>query len=342
MDDRSQAHVADRVRGVLYGQAVGDAMGMPTELWPVAQIRQRYPGGVMDFMAGPRENDIAVNYLQGQYTDDTSQALLILDSLRANHWEVQPQDLAQRLLAWAQSIHAFERNILGPSSKAALLAIQAGQDPRTITQKAVTNGCAMRIAPVGALFRPQQLSELVTMVVGVTRVTHATDVAFSGAAMVAGAVTAALADYDWPALLDWALLAGDTAGKFGTPTWEASPQARLRLGLQIARDTRHDPAEFTRQLAALVGTGTAVSESVPAALAIADYGRDMRRCALLAANLGGDTDTIGAMAVAICGAKQGYQQLPMGWGALIDRQNPQHHLADYVTAILDFRQQSNT
>ncbi|KRK36774.1 ADP-ribosylglycohydrolase family protein [Levilactobacillus parabrevis] len=342
MDDRSQAHVADCVRGVLYGQAVGDAMGMPTELWSVSRIHQRYPGGVTDFMAGPRENDIAMNYLRGQYTDDTSQALLILDSLQANQWSVQSQDLVRRLLVWAQSVHAFERNILGPSSKAALLAIQAGQDPQAITQKAVTNGCAMRIAPVGALFKPQQLSELVAMVVAVTRVTHATDVAFSGAAMVAGAVTAALADYGWSALLDWALLAGDTAGKLGTPTWEASPQERLRLGLKIARETRDDPAEFTRQLAALVGTGTAVSESVPAALTLAYYGRDMRRCALLAANLGGDTDTIGAMAVAICGAKQGYQQLPAGWGPLIDQQNPQHHLADYVTAIMDFRQQTNT
>lgn len=339
MGKMNQDRLTDRIRGVLYGQAIGDAMGMPTELWSVAQIQRTYPAGITDFVTGPRTNTIAMNYLRGQYTDDTSQALLILDSLRAQRWEVSPTDLAQRFLAWAKSVHAFERNILGPSSKAALLAIQAGQDPQHVTRQAVTNGCAMRIAPIGTLFTPEQLPELVKMVVAITRVTHATDVAFSGAAMIAGAVTAALADQDWDALLEWAIMAGDAAKRLGTPTWAASPQARLRLGLEIARATQGDPAEFTRQLTELVGTGTAVSESVPAALALAYYTRDLRQCALLAANLGGDTDTIGAMAVAVCGAKLGYHCLPLGWGSLIDQQNPQHHLSTYVTAIVACRNQ---
>lgn len=339
MDQLKQDRLADRIKGVLYGQAVGDALGMPTELWSVSQIRRQFPVGIRDFETGPRTNAIAMNYLRGQYTDDTSQALIILDSLRANQWQVNPTDLAQRFLTWAESVHAFEHNILGPSSKAALLAIQAGRDPQSATKTAVTNGCAMRIAPVGTLFTPDQLPELVSLVVAITRVTHATDVAFSGAAMIAGAVTAALADYDWSAVMDWASLAGDAAKRLGTPTWAASPQARLRLGLEIARATQDDVGEFTRQLRELVGTGTAVSESVPAALAVAYYTQDMRRCALLAANLGGDTDTIGAMAVAVCGAKQGYHHLPMGWGSLIDRQNPQQHLTTYVTALLAGRHQ---
>ena len=49
-----------------------------------------------------------------------------------------------------------------------------------------------------------------------------------------------------------------------------------------------------------------MSESVPAALSIAYYAQNVEHCSLLCANLGGDTDTIGAMACAICGAYQGY------------------------------------
>ena len=55
----------------------------------------------------------------------------------------------------------------------------------------------------------------------------------------------------------------------------------------------------------ILGTGTMTSESVSAALAIAWYCREPMRCAKLCANLGGDTDTIGAMATAICGAAVG-------------------------------------
>ena len=62
----------------------------------------------------------------------------------------------------------------------------------------------------------------------------------------------------------------------------------------------------------LVGAGVNTSESVPAALAIAYYGFDVKKCALLCANLGGDTDTIGAMATAICGAAQGMEKNSTG------------------------------
>ena len=55
----------------------------------------------------------------------------------------------------------------------------------------------------------------------------------------------------------------------------------------------------------MLGTGTMTSESVTAALAIAFYAQDPHLAADICANLGGDTDTIGAMACAICGAYKG-------------------------------------
>ena len=52
-----------------------------------------------------------------------------------------------------------------------------------------------------------------------------------------------------------------------------------------------------------LGAGMDTIESVPAALALVECAQgDPRHCAVLAANLGGDTDTIGAMATAVCGA----------------------------------------
>jgi ADP-ribosylglycohydrolase len=62
----------------------------------------------------------------------------------------------------------------------------------------------------------------------------------------------------------------------------------------------------SEQLYQLIGAGTSTIESVPCAIAMVELaGTDPNRCAILCANLGGDTDTIGAMATAICGALHG-------------------------------------
>jgi len=42
----------DKVLGVLYGQAIGDAMGMPSELWPVEKIRDQFHGKITTFLDG--------------------------------------------------------------------------------------------------------------------------------------------------------------------------------------------------------------------------------------------------------------------------------------------------
>ena len=62
---------------------------------------------------------------------------------------------------------------------------------------------------------------------------------------------------------------------------------------------------FLEKLYDIVGAGVNISESVPSAVSIAYYAQDPNKCALLCANLAGDTDTIGAMATAICGAFKG-------------------------------------
>lgn len=327
----------NRILGTLYGQAIGDAMGMPSELWSIQHIRQYFGGKITTFLDGPQSNDIALNFTKGQYTDDTNQALVILDALIENNWRADQKILVQHVMDWADDIKAFENNILGPSSKAALLAIRAGEDSKVVTDRSLTNGCAMRIAPIGALYHPEEIESLVKMVYEVTRITHSSDVAVSGAAMVAGAVTAGIADYSWDDMMDYAIRANDQAFKLGASTWAASNRERLQLGLDLAHKYRNNEEKFAKSIYEIVGTGTMVSESIPAAVAIAYYTRNVKDCALFCANLGGDTDTIGAMATAICGAKTGIKDVPADWITVIDDENPEHNISTYVDAIVRFR-----
>ncbi|GEP72863.1 ADP-ribosylglycohydrolase [Lentilactobacillus rapi DSM 19907 = JCM 15042] len=326
----------DKILGVLYGQAIGDAMGMPSELWPVEKIRQQFHGQITTFLDGPQNNDIALNFTKGQYTDDTNQALAILDGLIENHWQPDSQILVKHILAWAESVGAWENNILGPSSKAALTAIRAGKDPRPVTDQALTNGAGMRIAPIGGLFEPADLKRLVQLVFDVTKITHSSDVAISGASMIAGAVTAAMAYQDWDDIIDFALAANDEGLKLGAPTWAAKTHDRLLLGIYIAQKYEGDDEKFSQRIYDVIGTGTMISESIPAAVSIAYYCRSVRKCALMCANLGGDTDTIGAMATAICGAKEGANSIPSDWMELIDAKNPQHDLNKYADEMMKF------
>lgn len=48
--------------GALYGMALGDAMGMPAELWGRERARKFFGGKITGFIDGPKENDVAFNY----------------------------------------------------------------------------------------------------------------------------------------------------------------------------------------------------------------------------------------------------------------------------------------
>ncbi|MFF2908351.1 ADP-ribosylglycohydrolase family protein [Paenibacillus sp. NPDC057934] len=327
----------NKILGALYGMAIGDAMGMPSELWGRNKVKA-YFGTITDFLDGPKENDVACNFTRGQFTDDTSQALLILDALIESDFVPDTAVIGRHLLEWADRLNAFENNILGPSSKAALLALKAGKDAVEFTSKAETNGAAMRIAPVGGLFLPAEAQKLSKFVYDISKVTHSTDVAVGGAAMVAAAVGAAIVDKSWEDIMAHAVSAYLEAKDYGAETYSASLPARLKLALEYAEKYEGQDERFLQVIYDVIGSGVITSESVPAALAIAYYAKEPQRCSLLCANLGGDTDTIGAMATAICGAKSGADAIDPAWRALIDEANGVN-LSQYADHILAFRTQ---
>ena len=103
---------------------------MPSELWNRNKIKDFWENH--NFLDGPYENKVARNFTKGQFTDDTAQSLLIIDALNKNHFEPS-KIIADELIEWANATNAFKNNILGPSSKAALTAIQ-GEDSQFYTK----------------------------------------------------------------------------------------------------------------------------------------------------------------------------------------------------------------
>ena len=86
----------DKIAGALYGMALGDAMGMPAELWGRNRARKFFHGKITELLDGPAENDVAFNYKKGQFTDDTGQALVLLDSIASTITYRTSQTLPQK------------------------------------------------------------------------------------------------------------------------------------------------------------------------------------------------------------------------------------------------------
>ena len=128
-DIRPTYTTESRILGCLYGQAIGDAMGMPSELWPKRRIINHF-GWIERFLPGPKENIAACEFRAAEFTDDTHQCIALMDALNETNGVTDPLVIARHILLWARRCQAFEKNILGPTSKASLIALEQGQPDR--------------------------------------------------------------------------------------------------------------------------------------------------------------------------------------------------------------------
>jgi ADP-ribosylglycohydrolase len=77
-----QRDFLDRLLGCIYGQALGDAYGLSTEFQTHAQIQSTYPN-LMQLIPFPDyiQTPHAHRWKQGDWTDDTDQWVLVMETL---------------------------------------------------------------------------------------------------------------------------------------------------------------------------------------------------------------------------------------------------------------------
>jgi ADP-ribosylglycohydrolase len=299
-----------RAAAALYGLAIGDALGMPTEAQPRQQIAARYGDLVPGFEAPPPDHPLAGGRPAGSVTDDTEQALLLARLLIEGGGRLDPAELARGLIGWQESMRARGLlGLLGPSTRRALSALLAGTDLAEAGRLGTSNGAAMRITPVGIVAPPTDLAEFVDRVAAACVATHNTGVAIAGAAAVAAAVSAGLDGAGVSEATGLAIAAARLGA--GRGHWVAAADVAARIGWATRLVAGCPPAEAGSLVYSLVGTGLATQESVPAAFAVLSASPDDPWLACrIAAALGGDCDTIAAMTGAIGGACHGLAALP--------------------------------
>lgn len=280
--------------------AIGDALGMPTEFLTLDQIAENY--GWVDSFVKPMEWHPHTCLDPGSVTDDTAQALAIARAY-SNDGTLSVENVSRELVKWAEAVPETKLNsFIGPSTKKALQAIRDGSDPEESGITGKTNGGAMRVAPVG-IIRHGDPNRAVEDAYTSCIPTHNTTIAVAGSAAVAAAIAVAMIeDVSLEDVIDAGKIGAIAGRKHGAWAWGTRLEARIDLAVSLVQKAE-DESTALANLYNYVGVDFLVAESVATAFGIVLLsGGDPMKACRLGANIGGDSDTVAAIAGAICGA----------------------------------------
>ncbi|MCC6446275.1 MAG: ADP-ribosylglycohydrolase family protein [Armatimonadetes bacterium] len=304
-----------RFIGAMLGTFIGDALGMPVEGWPPERIAGAY-GSLEDLRgasiwlrlygavygaihdSGRVSGELPLGC--GTYTDDTQMMIGVAESLAACGG-FDGTDMARRFVANFDPCRGY-----GPGAMRAIAKLRQGIPWNRAggqlfgRRGSFGNGSAMRVAPVGLFYGddPPALRQAAELSASIT---HTHPLGLEGAAVQAYAVALAVRQLSGEAFLE-------EMRAFLRP--DSEPFSRKLAAMEGLLRQRSS----AREVVAVLGNGTESQESVPAAIyAFLSHPESFREAVVYAVSLGGDTDTIGAMAGAIAGAYHGADALPAGW-----------------------------
>ncbi len=295
----------DRYLGCLMGLAVGDALGTtlefrsPGSFQPITEMLGGGPFGLQP----------------GQWTDDTSMALCLAESLVACKG-FDPLDQLERYDRWYRQGHwsstgrCFD---IGNTVRDALQRYERTHEPYcgSTDPYSAGNGSLMRLAPAAMAFAHQP-AEAMERCGESSRTTHAAANAVDACRYFGGLLAGALAGAPKSEIL----------GSLYAPVpgyWQAHP-----LAPEVAEVAAG--SFWQRQPPQIKGSGYVV-RALEAALWAFARSEDFRSGCLLAANLGDDADTTAAIYGQIGGAYYGCEAIPAEWRAKITRRDEIEALA---------------
>jgi len=304
-------NLEDRYLGCLIGLACGDALGGPVEFVPRAQMDERYPDGLRDFIGGGW-----LNLFPGEITDDTQMALDVARSLVA-HPDGNMDDLASRFLAWRNS----EPKDIGNTTRDALDRLarglpwdEAGEQTHVNRgpRNSAGNGAIMRCAPVALRFRTDP-DRLRGVSIDVSRLTHANPLCTWASVAVDRAIAA---------LLDGESIAGAI-----DRSSEDIQRAEVRSAIDLAGSVNRDR----------VASGGYVLDTLSAAYWSLLQTASFEDAVVVAVGLGGDTDTTAAVAGALAGAHYGLNAIPDRWRSQVQYRDELTQLALDLLSLSEAR-----
>jgi ADP-ribosyl-[dinitrogen reductase] hydrolase len=283
----------ERYRGCLLGLAVGDALGAPFEGFP--------PGDGASFLCEEMMGGGPFDLGAGEWTDDTSMALCLAESLIERRG-FDPLDQLERYVRWMREGHLSSNGRcfdIGGTVQAALVrfldtraSFCGSTDPMS-----AGNGSIMRLAPV-ALFYAMNPREAIERCGESSRTTHGADTAVDACRYLGALIVGALQGASREQLLSDAF--SPVAGY-----WKEKPLASEVHEIAHGSFRRRNPPE-------IAGSGYVV-KSLEAALWAFNRSNSFREGCLHAVSLGLDADTTGAVYGQLAGACYGESAISESW-----------------------------
>lgn len=283
----------DRAAGAVLASAAGDALGSQYEFGPSLADSTTPEFGVGYF-----------GHARGEWTDDTSMAMPILQQLAAGHELEDPATLAAIVAEWrewsrtSRDVGVQTRQLLGQLDDREITedaALAASEALHHESGRSGGNGSLMRTGPVALGYLDRSPAELAAAAGRVAKLTHWE---------VDNADACAL----------WCL-----AIRHGILTGELD----VRAGLALLPDDRRDrwaslideaEGQHPRDLAAQNGW---VVRAFQAALAAVTGATSLVDALERAVRGGNDTDTVAAIAGSLAGAVHGATALPIAWTVIL-------------------------
>ena len=280
-----------RYRGSLLGLAVGDALGTTLEF--------KSPGTftpITDMVGGG-----PFNLEPGEWTDDTSMALCLAESLIEKE-KFDPSDQMQRYLKWSRDGYLSSNGKcfdIGMTVGNALRKFKKTNDPYSGSEapNSAGNGSLMRLAPIPLVYANDEIVAMEKAVES-SRTTHGTKNCTDACRYMAVLILGAVKGKSKETILN----------EIALPTleiWNQRPLAPAIANIASGSYQRKEPPEIK-------GTGYVV-DSLEAALWAFYKSENFEEGALMAVNLGDDADTTGAIYGQLAGAYYGEEGIPEAW-----------------------------
>jgi ADP-ribosylglycohydrolase len=287
--------VERRILACLKGIATGDAIGKQTEMLSREDVLRWYPDGIHGF-EGPPGTPIPRyvgnkkrEWRIGETTDDTERTVAVARAIRQDG-DVRHTSVGRELLACVKCIH--------PGLRSLWEFHQAG-DPARVTDRHDGCGAAVRVAPVGMLYRSHRLEQIVAAAREASVPTHGGALAIAAAAGTAAAVSAAVDGASPFEIIEIAQRAAGLAER----NQSGSATATFAAAIQTVHKDLSQWSELRPAEVAARYFPNRPLTIVPLALALGTVMSSAEAAILLATNIGGDSDSVASIAGALLGAR---------------------------------------
>ena len=303
----------DKFKGTLFGQAIGDALGLGTEFMTKAEVKRYYPDGLADYSQIVQDCHRA-RWRKGDWTDDTDMTMCIVQAIIDDR-ELRPLSVARNFKQWFRhipmGIGRHTCNVLSIGDYTEKPEMVAEKVWEMSGKRSAANGGVMRTSVIGLLGENVE-----KYAAEICRLTHA-DPRCVGSCAIVSLMVHSLVYKD-------EILPIETLVKIGN-RYDKRMEPYLRMSWENSLDALVLDDESTMGY---------TLKTMSAGLWSLYHCSSFEDGLLAVANAGGDADTNGAVAGSLLGARFGYENIPERFIKGLARGNVLEEKAESLLSIL--------